>query len=266
MANAMQDRVWLDAALEIGARAGALLSEGQGGPFDIHTKGETTDLVTSFDRAAEALIVEGLRAHFPSHRILAEEGGEHPGDDGAPCWIIDPIDGTTNFAHGLPMYCVSIALAVQGVLRVGVLVAPALRWQFAARRGHGATLNGQRLTVSSTHALENALLATGFPYDRKTSPNNNFAQFVALKRQARGIRRFGSAALDLALVAAGRFDGYWEMKLKPWDVAAGILLVQEAGGHVTNWQGQPVDLSQGEVLASNGLLHPQILAALAAAS
>ena len=192
---------------------------------------------------------------LPRHRILAEEGGERPGDRDAPLWIIDPLDGTTNFAHGLPLFSVSIACVVGGSARVGVVYAPALGFRFAAVRGGGATCNGRPIGVSQTAALDSALLTTGFPYDRRTSPENNLAQFVSLKKRARGIRRLGSAALDLSLVAAGKFDGYWEMKLKPWDIAAGLLLCEEAGGQISNWSGGPSDLFRGEVLATNRHIH-----------
>ena len=257
-----EDLQFLDTALSLAATAGEVLMSGLGRSFAIETKSDDTDLVTRFDREAEAVIVDGLRARYPHHRILAEEGGERPGASGAPCWIIDPLDGTTNFAHGLPMFSVSIACVVDGLVRVGVVLAPAMGWRFAAVRGQGATLNGRPIGVSQTKTLDGALLTTGFPYDRRTSPLNNLAQFVALKKRVRGIRRLGSAAIDLSLVAAGRFDGYWEMKLKPWDIAAGTLICEEAGGQLTNWSGGPIDLFRGEVLASNRLIHDAMLAVL----
>lgn len=258
-----EDLQLLDTALSLAAAAGEVLMGGLGRSFVIETKSQETDLVTKYDREAEAVIVEGLRARYPRHRILAEEGGERPGDRDAPLWIIDPLDGTTNFAHGLPLFSVSIACVVGGSARVGVVYAPALGFRFAAVRGGGATCNGRPIGVSQTAALDSALLTTGFPYDRRTSPENNLAQFVSLKKRARGIRRLGSAALDLSLVAAGKFDGYWEMKLKPWDIAAGLLLCEEAGGQISNWSGGPVDLFRGEVLATNRHIHPSMLAVLA---
>ncbi len=251
--------VLLDTALSLAGAAGDLLLSGVGAQHSADHKIATTDLVTVFDRRAEELIVKGLHERFPGHRILAEESGEHHGDPLAPCWIIDPLDGTTNFAHGLPWFCVSIACAVADEVRVGVVLAPALNWRFTAMRGRGAYLNGQRLSVSQTDELDLALLATGFPYDRRTSKENNLAQFVAMKRRAQGIRRFGSAAMDLALTAAGRLDGYWEMKLNPWDIAAGLLLCEEAGGKVSDWRGHPVNLFRGEVLATNGAIHLPML-------
>jgi myo-inositol-1(or 4)-monophosphatase len=259
---AQEDLHFLDTAQSLAAAAGEVLLAGLGRSLIIETKSDDTDLVTRFDREAEAIIVEGLRARYPHHRILAEEGGERPGQHDAPCWIIDPLDGTTNFAHGLPLFSVSIACVVDGLVRVGVVLAPAMGWRFAAVRGQGATLNGRTIGVSQTASLDAALLTTGFPYDRRTSPANNLAQFVAFKKRVRGIRRLGSAALDLSLVAAGRFDGYWEMKLKPWDIAAGTLICEEAGGYVTNWSGGPMDLYRGEVLATNRLLHEPMLSIL----
>lgn len=251
----LANEVLFDTALSLATAAGELLLEGAGRRHSADTKGASTDLVTVFDRRAEELIVTGLRARYPDHRILAEEGGERHGDPAGPCWIVDPLDGTTNFAHGLPWFSVSIACAIDDEVRVGVVLCPALGWTFGAILGRGAMLNGRPLAVSKTAALDLALLSTGFPYDRRTSIENNLAQFVAFKRRAQGIRRTGSAALDLALVADGRFDGYWEMKLAPWDIAAGILLVKEAGGAVSDWRGHPVNLFRGEVLATNGALH-----------
>jgi myo-inositol-1(or 4)-monophosphatase len=255
------DFALLDTALAVATAAGDLLSSGANAIHSADYKGSTTDLVTDFDRRAEELIVSGLRARFPDHRILAEEGGERsPGSRrDAPCWIVDPLDGTTNFAHGLPNFCVSIACAIDDKVRVGVLLAPVLGWRFVAVRGGGATLNGRPIAVSKTASIDVAMLSTGFPYDRRTAVENNLAQFVALKRRAQAIRRFGSAALDLGLVAAGRLDAYWEMKLKPWDMAAGLLICEEAGGKVTDWKGAPAELDRGEVLASNGHLHAEIL-------
>jgi myo-inositol-1(or 4)-monophosphatase len=246
---------YLDTALALAHAAGTLLSEGALSRHPAQSKSVSNDLVTAYDRAAEDLIVSGLRARYPDHRILGEEGGDRGGDARAPRWIIDPLDGTTNFAHGLPLFSVSIACEVDGELAVGVVMAPALNMTFAAMRGHGATRNGLPIHVSDVDTLDSALLVTGFPYDRRTARENNFAQFVALKKKAQGIRRLGSAALDLAFTAAGSFDGYWEMRLSPWDVAAGILLVQEAGGTVTDWKGLAVSLERCEVLASNGRIH-----------
>jgi myo-inositol-1(or 4)-monophosphatase len=259
---------YLDAAVALAEQAGSLLKEGALSAHPAESKSASTDLVTRYDRAAEELIVAGLSARFPSHRVLAEEGGARGGssaDPQAPLWLVDPLDGTTNFAHGLPLFSVSIACSVGGVTQVGVVAAPALGLTFAAARGHGARRNGRRLHVSDVATVERALLVTGFPYDRRTSPQNNFSEFVAVKRRAQGVRRLGSAALDLAMVAAGAFDGYWEMRLSPWDVAAGMLLVEEAGGRVSDWRGDEASLQRCEILATNGRIHTELSAILTSA-
>jgi myo-inositol-1(or 4)-monophosphatase len=212
------------------------------------------DLVTEADHASEQAIVAIIRERHPDHDILAEEGDY--GDLGADRrWIVDPLDGTTNFAHGFPWFAVSIALEVRGEVVLGAVFNPYNRELFVAERGCGATLNGRPLKVSSTATLERALLATGFAYDHKVNPANNYLHFERFQRAAQAVRRAGVASLDLACVAAGRFDGFWELKLKAWDVAAGVLLVEEAGGRVTDYAGAPMPLDRGEILASNGLLH-----------
>jgi len=220
------------------------------------------DLVTEADHAAEQAIVAILRTRHPDHDILAEESdyGRFGADQR---WIVDPLDGTTNFAHGFPWFAVSIALEVRGEVVLGAVYNPHNHELFVAERGYGATLNARPLQVSSTADLGRALLATGFAYDHRTSPDNNYAHFARFQRVAQGVRRAGVASLDLACVAAGRFDGFWELKLKPWDVAAGVLLVAEAGGRVSDYAGAPMPLERCEILASNGHLHAvmqQILA------
>jgi myo-inositol-1(or 4)-monophosphatase len=251
--------------------AGAVLATGfAGGPAALFglrhraaTKAGEFDLVTEFDRRSEALLVERLASAFPGDRVIAEEGGGQEGDGAT--WFVDPLDGTTNFAHGLPFFCVAIGRVVGGRVDLGVVHAPVLDATFTAVRGGGAFCNGKRLAVSDAATLDRAVLGTGFPSDRATSPDNNFAQFMAVKLKVRGVRRYGSAALDLAMVAAGTFDGYWEMKLKPWDLAAGSLLVEEAGGKCTDWHGEPLRLERGAALASNGVLHDQIVALVSSA-
>jgi myo-inositol-1(or 4)-monophosphatase len=242
--------------------AGAILAEGAFRGHAAAHKAAATDLVTDYDRRSEALIVAAVAARYPGDFILAEESGAR-GSDHRRRWLIDPLDGTTNFAHGLPFFCVSIALELDGEPAVGVVEAPALGWSFTAARGLGAHLNEKPIRVSLTERIGESLLATGFPYDNATSPRNNFAEWQALYRQSQGVRRVGAAALDLAMVAAGWLDGYWEMKLKPWDLGAGALLVREAGGRVTSWSGAPLDVDSGEALASNGRLHDPLVAALA---
>jgi myo-inositol-1(or 4)-monophosphatase len=255
-------------ARELGARAGALLLEGAFAAHAADRKATSVDLVTDFDRRSEALIVTALAAEFPDDQIVAEEGGgsRHSPDAGAQRrWLVDPLDGTTNFSHGLPFFCVSIGLEVAGRAEVGVVVAPALGWHFSAARGGGAFLGERRLAVSRTAALGDALLATGFPYDSATSPRNNFGPFVHLYKQTQGIRRVGAAALDLCMVAAGWLDGFWELSLKPWDTAAGVVLVEEAGGRVSDWHGAPRARDSDEVVATNGHLHAALLASLGGA-
>ena len=225
------------------------------------------DLVTETDRAVEALLVERLRRAVPDHLIVAEEGSAGAGparpQAGQYAWYLDPLDGTTNFAHGHPHFAVSLGVARDGVLLLGVLADPLRGETFAAERGRGATLNGRPIRVSATAELRHALLATGLPYDRRQHADRYLDTIKAFMLQAQGIRRAGSAALDLCYLACGRFDGYWEWKLSPWDTAAGVLIVGEAGGVVTDFSGAPFDLYGQETLASNGLLHAEMAAILA---
>ena len=246
----------------VAVEAGALLRERIDDRHTVQYKGEI-NLVTEADRLSEALIVERIRRAFPDHDILAEESPETANGSGFR-WIIDPLDGTTNYAHGYPVFCVSIALEVEGMIRLGAVYNPMLDELFIAEKGEGAFLNGRRLAVSRTAKLSRGLLATGFPYDLRENRNNNINYFGAMALNAQAIRRAGSAALDLAYVAAGRFDGFWELKLMPWDTAAGWLLVAEAGGIVTDLRGDPYHLHSPHILASNGLIHGEIAAILAA--
>ncbi len=229
--------------------------------LDIEMKGDK-NLVTEVDKESERLIVEHLLSRFPDHDIVAEEGEYLQA--GSPCrWIIDPVDGTTNYAHGYPWFCSSIALEIEGELVAGVIYNPIYDELFTATKGEGAFLNGNRLSVSSRMPLSNSLLGTGFPYDCATDQANNFANFIAFQKSARGIRRAGAAALDLAYVAAGRLDGFWELKLKAWDVAAGVLMVREAGGVVTTFDGSTYDIFNDRIVASNGLIHDSMVNMLA---
>ncbi len=225
--------------------------------LDVRHKG-TVDLVTDADHAAEVAIVEVLRGTFPRHDILAEEA-DYGQVESSYRWIIDPLDGTTNYAHGFPWFAVSIALEVRGEVQLGVVYNPFHQELFVAEKGKGAFLNDIQIRASSVKRLDEALLATGFPYDRKESPVNNFDHFYNFQMAAQACRRAGAASLDLAYVAAGRLDGFWEMKLKPWDVAAGKLLVEEAGGCMTDLGGTPFDIYGNECLASNGLLHDSMV-------
>ncbi len=254
----------LDAVTEVAiaaARAGgAVLRESYGRVRSVRYKGEI-DLVTEVDLRSERTITKLVRARFPTHRILAEEGTPG-GDDPAHRWVIDPLDGTTNYAHGLPVFCVSVGYELEGRVAVGVIYDPNLDELFVARAGGGATLNDRPLAVSETEDLRRALLTTGFPYDRARVPAA-VAQFGALSTRAQAVRRIGSAALDLAWMAAGRFDAYWEAVVSPWDVAAGWLIATEADARVTDMLGRPFSLESGNVLASNGFLHQPILEILA---
>lgn len=253
---------FLDTAVQTARAAGALQREQIWQPHEIAFKGET-NLVTEVDRACEELIVNSIRAKYPDHDILAEEN-EYPPLHSAHKWIIDPLDGTTNYAHGFPWFAVSIALEVDGVVRAGVIYQPMLDELFSVERGAGAFLNGRPIRVSRRAPLKNCLLATGFPYDRTRDNENNFANFENFQMAARAVRRAGAAALDLAYVAAGRLDGYWELKLKPWDVAAGKLLVEEAGGRVTDFAGAPYSIYGHHILAANNLIHEEMVAVLKA--
>ncbi|MEX2224399.1 MAG: inositol monophosphatase family protein [Candidatus Rokuibacteriota bacterium] len=250
-----------EVAVEAARQAGAFLRSRFGEPHRISYKGSPTDLVTEMDRGAETIILDAILARFPAHGVLAEESGARTGTE--PCrWIVDPLDGTTNYAHGLPIYCVSIALEVDGVLAVGVLYDPSRDECFVAERGGGATLNGARLRVSRTAALGESLLGTSYPNDLRAAPRNNLAEHAALLQRCRSVRSLGSAALGLASVAAGRLDGYWEQRLGAWDVAAGALLIREAGGTVTAVHGGPLDLAVPTVAASNGSIHSDLILAL----
>jgi myo-inositol-1(or 4)-monophosphatase len=246
----------LNTAVEIARESGALLAQLFTQPVEITYK-RRSDLVTAADRRSEALIVERLRRHFPEHGIVAEEGGGHS----APseyCWYVDPLDGTTNFAHGFPMFCVTLGLARRGEVIAGVVYDPTRDDLYTAERGGGAYLNGRRLQVSRTEKLSESLVATGFP-PFATNHDLNIKFYFRFTELSHGIRRCGSAALDLCSVAAGRFDGFWELKLNPWDKAAGSLLVTEAGGRMSDIEGRPFDLLGDDVFASNGLIHDQML-------
>ncbi len=249
----------LGLAREVARRAGALQRERYETDLTIVSKSASIDLVTEVDRACEALIVAAIRDAFPDDAILAEEGGIGAGPGAEYCWIIDPLDGTTNFAHGFPRFCVSIGIERRDERVIAVVYDPLLDECFEAARGAGAWLGTRRLSVSRETELGRGLFATGFPYDVHTSDDDNLEAFARVVKSARGIRRDGSAALDLCYVAAGRIDGYWERKLHAWDVAAGILLVEEAGGRVSDEQGGPVDRSGRELVATNGPLHASLL-------
>ena len=245
-------------AIALAREVGDLLHRELHGARRIAFKGSPTNLVTEMDARAEALIVDRITATFPEDAILAEERGAQAGGSGRR-WIIDPLDGTTNYAHGLPIYGVSIALEAVGQVVLGVVYDPSQREMFVAERGRGAVCNDVRLAVSSAERLDASLLATGFPYDIRVNPDNNLKEYAAFSVRTRGVRRLGSAVLYLSWVAAGRFDGYWELRLGAWDVAAAGLMVEEAGGRLTSIDGGPINLDAPTVVASNGRIHDEIL-------
>jgi len=267
-----------DAAIALAREAGAVLREGYGRAHHPERKGRV-DLVTEHDRRSERLLLEALARRFPGHAVLAEESGAHAGRgrSGTPArgaggsvpvsevdtrvrWLIDPLDGTTNFAHNYPFFAVSIAAEVAGTLAAGAVYDPVRDELFAAAAGAGATLNGEAIRVSEVSRVEDALLVTGFPYEH---PERSLPAFQAFLMCAQGLRRDGSAALNLCYIAAARFDGIWESGLAPWDTAAGVLIVREAGGTVTDFAGGPFRLEGRQILASNGRLHDEMMEILA---
>ncbi len=241
------------------------MAEGFGVAHNERQKGHAHNLVTEADTASEALILRRLLEAFPSHGIVAEEGGAGGSDGAAVVWYVDPLDGTNNFAHGFPVFCVSMAAVEGGEVLCGVSYDPLRNELFRAARGQGAYLGDRRLEVSGRRLLAESLVATGFPYDKGSAADNNLAEFAAVMPRVRGIRRPGSAALDLAYVAAGRLDAYWEHGTRPWDVAAGILLVREAGGRVTDLAGRPPRIDGGRFVASNGVIHDELVTTLSGA-
>ncbi len=251
-------------AQRLAREAGAIQRERYGTALEIRSKSAAIDLVTEVDRACEDHIVAALTATRPRDRILAEEGGEHGAADAEWRWVIDPLDGTTNFAHGYPWFCVSIGVERRGVRTVAALYEPLRDELFEAVRGGGARRNGRAIAVSRAGRLGTSLVATGFAYDVHDSGEDNLAFFGRILKRTRGIRRGGSAGLDLAAVACGRLDGYWEMKLRPWDVAAGLLLVEEAGGRCTDLSGGFPPAAGREIVATNGAIHAELLEALSA--
>lgn len=245
-------------AIKAAKQAGLILKKNLSKKRKIAYKG-VVNLVTEMDLLAEEIITSLIKKHFPNHNILAEEKVNWQGDSPYR-WIIDPLDGTTNYAHGFPIFCVSIALEKDKEIILGVVYDPMREELFIAEKGKGARLNGKKIHVSAVSKLSQSLLATGFPYDLRESSKNNFDHFRNFALRVHAVRRAGSAALDLCYVAAGRFDGFWEMKLGPWDFAAGSLIVKEAGGKVSDFAGHPLKLNSGHVLASNGKIHKEMMA------
>ena len=252
-------QLFLDVATEAALAAGAVLQDYLGKLEDtIIEKGRPGDFVTAADKASEAVVLEFLRHHFPKHSILAEESGKLGNQDNQYLWAIDPLDGTTNYAHQYPLFAVSIGLLIDGVPQVGVIYDPFHNELFRAAAGLGATLDHCSIKVSKTSELSKSLLVTGFAYDRHETSDNNYAEFCHLTHLTQGVRRSGSASLDLAHVACGHLDGYWERGISPWDIVAGIILLQEAGGKVTAYDGTPLKIESGRILATNGYIHNKL--------
>jgi myo-inositol-1(or 4)-monophosphatase len=254
----------LEFSREIAIAAGSILLHGFRSFDTVVTYKGPSNPVTNFDRESEEYLFSKIRNRYPDHSIIAEEGARAEGA-GEFLWFVDPLDGTINFTHGIPAFCVSIGIYSRALksMVAGTVYDPFHEDLFTAGRGTGAFLNGAPLSVSATVELENALLATGFPYDKAISPENNLPQFNRILPRVQCVRRFGSAALDLCSVAAGRIDAYWEFKLNPWDISAGSLIVEEAGGRVTTTTGAPFDPESPDILASNGILHDRVLSLLA---
>ncbi len=258
---------YLDIATEAALAAGAILLENWGETKNIEEKGRAGDLVTEVDRLAEREILQILSRHFPDHAILAEESGKLGETDTEYLWAIDPLDGTTNYAHGYPVSVVSVGLLIGGVPRVGAVYNPFRNELFRAATGLGATLNRRPIHVSDTGDLSKSLLVSGFAYDRRQTTDNNYAEFCYLTHLTRGVRRSGSAAMDLTDVACGRLDGYWERGIQPWDVAAGIAILLEAGGKASAYDENPLVIEPGgKILATNGRIHTPLSQALREAS
>lgn len=257
----------INVAIEAAKEAGKFLELNLGKVKEIERKvGEETNLVTEIDRQSEQLIMDIIGRHFPQHDFLAEEGGlrqAEPSRSGETRsgyrWIIDPLDGTTNYTHHFPCFAVSIALEKNAEIVLGVVYDPNLDEMFTAERGRGAFVNGKRMSVSKADVLIRSMLVTGFPYDIKDNPDHAIEHFVNFLKEAQAVRRMGSAAIDLAYVAAGRMDGFWEVSLNPWDVAAAVLLVTEAGGKVTDFLGNPYSIYGKPILASNGVIHGEMM-------
>lgn len=253
-------RKFLKTAIRAARAAGEIQKKGMGKAHDIQFKGEI-NLVTEVDKACEKKIHRILSDAFPDHDFLMEESGAANRSSDYK-WIVDPLDGTTNYAHGYPCFCVSIALEHRGKVILGVVYNPNLDELFAAELGRGATLNGKKIRVSKTRGLKRAMLATGFAYNIHTAKQKDFAPFIQFLKQVQAIRRDGAAAVDICYVACGRFDGFWELELYPWDVAAATLILKEAGGRSSLFDGSPLDIYRRQIVCSNGILHPSMVAML----
>ncbi|MBM0741327.1 inositol monophosphatase [Phormidium sp. CLA17] len=258
----IQLQIFLDIATEAALAAGTILQQHWGNLESVEEKGRPGDLVTVADREAETAVLQVLQRHVPGHNILTEESGQKGNLESEFLWAIDPLDGTTNYAHSYPVSAVSIGLMLDGVPIVGAIFDPFRQELFRAAQGQGATCNRRPIHVSKTTELSKSLLVTGFAYDRRQTTDTNYAEFCYLTHLTHGVRRSGSAALDLAYVACGRFDGYWERGLSPWDITAGAILLQEAGGKVTAYDQSPFQIDSGRILATNGSIHAHLSQAL----
>lgn len=259
----MENKDFANFAIHLATISGEVLKKYWGKLTRIEEKTHAGDLVTEADKESERLIISEIQSEFPGHSILGEESGAVGNQDAEFLWIIDPLDGTTNYSHQYPFFAVSIGLIRRDNPIAGVVYNPIYNELFVAAKGRGATLNHYPIKVSKVGRLSHSLLATGFPYNRRETTDNNYAEFTHLTSVTQGVRRQGSAALDLANVACGRLDGFWEQGLKPWDLGAGILLVEEAGGRVTNYQGEPFDIYSNYILATNGQIHEAVVKELA---
>ena len=248
----------IDDIINISKQAGSLIREGFGQQFKVDFKTNEINLVTEIDTASEKLITDFIKKKFPSHNILAEESGETH-NSSEYLWVIDPLDGTTNFAHGLPIFAVSIGLQKNGETIAGVVYDVMQDIVYAAEKGSGATANSVKIKVSENNNLQHSLLVTGFPYNIKENPDKALERFAILSKKSRGIRRLGSAAIDFCYVAKGVFDGFWEVHLNPWDICAGKLIVEEAGGIVTDFDGKPIDIFTKRILCTNRKIHQMMI-------
>ena len=248
----------LDKIIEIAKEAGQIVREGFGKTLDIEFKTNESNLVTQIDKASEKRIIEYVKKEFPTHGILAEESGASK-NTSEYLWVIDPLDGTTNFAHGFPIFSVSIGVQKNGLTLAGVVYDVMQNIVYSAESGNGAYANNKRINVSPNDKLQRALLVTGFPYNIAENPENAFERFIALTKASRGMRRLGSAAIDFCYVATGVFDGFWEVYLHPWDICAGKLILEEAGGIVTGFRGERIDIFSNKILATNKCIHDQMV-------
>ncbi|MGI8935937.1 MAG: inositol monophosphatase family protein [Phormidesmis sp.] len=255
---------FLDIATEAASAGGAVLQHYWGNLADIRSKGRPGDLVTEADKAAEKEVLAVLRLHLPGHAILAEESGSIGTQTDGLLWAVDPLDGTTNYTHQYPFCGCSVGLLIDGKPAVGAIFDPVHNQLFRAAKGLGATCNREPISVSGTASLADSLLVTGFAYDRRETIDNNYAEFCHLTHLTQGVRRGGAASIDLAYVACGRLEGYWERGLSPWDLAAGVILVEEAGGQVTAYDQSPFEIESGRILATNGKVHSDLSRALTA--